>query len=76
MRVARELGLANVTLLGDSAMVVDQANSVARRTAPRFKAHLASFRASADGFTAVRIRRIGRKQNLAGIALERTSGRI
>ncbi|MEO7247248.1 MAG: reverse transcriptase-like protein [Novosphingobium sp.] len=76
LRVARDLGLADVTLLGDSAMVVDQANGMARRIAPRFRAHLAKFREEADGFGSVHIRRVGRKQNLAGIALERASGRI
>ena len=76
LRVARDLGLCDVTLLGDSALVVDQVNNVARRTAPRFSEYLARFRALADGFQTVRIRRIGRKQNLAGIALERASGRI
>lgn len=76
LRVARDLGLADVVLLGDSALVVDQANGATRRIAPRFKAHLATFRALADGFESVRIRRIGRKQNLAGIALERAAGRL
>ena len=76
LRVARDLGLADVALLGDSALVVDQANGATRRIAPRFKAHLATFRALADGFASVRVRRIGRKQNLAGIALERAAGRL
>ena len=76
LRVARDLGLSDVTLLGDSALVVDQANSMTRRIGSRFGDYLASFRALADGFKSVRIRRIGRKQNIAGIALERASGRI
>ncbi len=76
MRLARELGLAEVTLLGDSALVIDQVNGRARRIAPRFSEYLASFLALTDGFKTVRIRRIGRKQNLAGIALERASGRV
>ncbi len=76
LRVAKELGLEDVTLLGDSALVVDQANGATRRIAPRFGAHLVSFHALADGFKTVCVRRIGRKQNLAGIALERVSSRL
>ena len=76
LRVARDLGLADVALLGDSALVVDSVNGTTRRIAPRFRTHLATFRALADGFARVRIRRIGRKQNLAGIALERAAGRM
>lgn len=76
LQVARDLRLTDVTLLGDSALVVGQANGTSRRIAPRFSEYIASFRALADGFEIVRIRRIGRKQNLAGIALERAAGRI
>lgn len=68
--VARSLGVADVTLLGDSALVVSQANGAAPCRAGRFAARLAEFHALAAGFRRLRIRRIGRSQNLAGIALE------
>jgi ribonuclease HI len=70
LHVAASLGVEDVQLLGDSAYVVDQAN-----TAPRSDA-AATFAALRSGFTRVRIRRIGRAQNLAGIVLaKRHSGR-
>jgi len=75
LRVARELGVAEPVLLGDSAMVVGQASGQ-RRVAARFAGHFAAFQALAAGFARVRIRHVGRKQNLAGIALERLHGRI
>jgi ribonuclease HI len=69
--VARSLGAEDVVLLGDSALVVNQANVAWPCRAPRFADALAEFRALADQFDRVRVRRIGRSQNLAGIALER-----
>ena len=72
--VARGLGLDEVTLLGDSALVVNQVNGVAPCRAPRFAARLADFHALAGGFRSLRVRRIKRSQNLAGIALERIRG--
>lgn len=76
LRVAGELGLSDVILVGDSKTVVAQASGCARRVAPRFREHLARFRALAASFERVRIRHVRRTQNLAGIALERASGRI
>ncbi|MCW1383582.1 reverse transcriptase-like protein [Novosphingobium sp. KCTC 2891] len=69
--IAREGGHSDVTLLGDSALIVGQANGTAKCRDERFHAYLAQFRALAAGFARVRVRRIGRAQNLAGIALER-----
>lgn len=66
---AQRLGLTEVVLLGDSVMVVDQARGRARRIPPRFRGYLAQFQAMAAGFARVRVRHIGRAQNLAGIAL-------
>lgn len=76
LRIARELGLSDVILIGDSKTVVAQASGCAPRVAPRFRGHLARFRALAAGFDRVRLRHVRRTQNLAGIALERASGRI
>jgi ribonuclease HI len=72
LHVAGELGLQDVQLLGDSAFVIDQANGMGPPSSP----HAAGFEALRSGFARVRIRRIGRAQNLAGIALaKRHSGR-
>jgi ribonuclease HI len=76
LSVARSLDATEVTFLGDSALVVDQANGVAACRAPRFQVRLAEFTALAAGFDHVLIRRVRRTQNLAGIALERIHGKL
>jgi len=76
LRVARTLELSRVTLLGDSAFVVDQVNRPSGRSTDRFTLVRAEFRALAAGFAQVRVRKIGRAQNLAGIALERIHGKL
>jgi ribonuclease HI len=70
LAVARSLGALDVTLLGDSALVVDQAGGIAV-CRPRFRDRLAEFQALAGTFERLRIRWIRRSHNLAGIALER-----
>ena len=72
MAVARDLGLADIVLLGDAVMVVDQARGAAPRVPPRFRDYLARFQAMATGFARVRVRHVGRAHNLAGIALQAT----
>ena len=69
LAIARTLGAADLVLLGDSADVVAKANGV---IACRGSAsdHLARFRALAAGVPRLRVRRIKRSQNLAGIALD------
>lgn len=74
--VARSLGVLDVTVLGDSAQVVNQANGVVPCRSMRFTTRLIEFRALAAGFARLRVRRIKRSQNLAGIALERIYGRL
>lgn len=64
--VASRLGLSDVIFIGDSAMVIDQAAGRAKFRTPE---HLAAFQSASAGFSRVRLRRIGRAQNLAGIAL-------
>ena len=65
--VAETLGARDILLLGDSSNVIGQANGTLRaRGAP-----LEDFRTRAARFERVTVRHIGRKQNLAGIALER-----
>ena len=74
--IARTLGVADAVLLGDSALVVAQANGVAPCRDVRFSRRLAELRDLAADFARLRIRRISRSQNLAGIALERVHGRL
>lgn len=69
--VASELGAQDIVLLGDSALVVAQASGTLK-PGPAFAAFHASFQAKAASFTRVRVRRIKRAQNLAGISLQRT----
>lgn len=66
--VAAELGAADIVLLGDSALVVAQASAAGKPRAA-FAAFHACFQERAARFTRIRIRRIKRAQNLAGIAL-------
>lgn len=66
--VASELGADDVVLLGDSALVVAQAGG-ALKPGAAFSAFHARYQEQAARFSRVRIRRIKRAQNLAGIAL-------
>ncbi len=67
--VALSIGATNVVMLGDSAVVVGQANRVAKCRSPELQAHLETFQTLAGNFESIRIRKIPRTQNLAGIAL-------
>jgi ribonuclease HI len=68
LEVAATLGAHDIVLLGDSAFVVGQANGVLKPRA-EFAPYLARYGALTAPFLRVRVRRIGRAQNLAGIAL-------
>ncbi|UVO52694.1 reverse transcriptase-like protein [Sphingomonas sp. SUN039] len=70
LRVAQRLGVTDFVLLGDSALVVAQANGRQRCRTPALQAHLDAFEVIGDVRT-VRVRKIARSQNLAGIALDR-----
>ena len=72
MEIAAAIGATDIVLLGDSAVVVDQATGATKCRSPELQAHLAKFQTLAGDFERIRIRRIGRNQNLAGIALART----
>lgn len=74
LEVAATLGARNIVLLGDSAFVVGQATGKLRPRAD-FAPYLARYTALASEFARVRIRRIARAQNLAGIALSRQHSR-
>lgn len=69
LTVAQMLGAEDFVLLGDSALVVNQANRRSRPKSAALRAHFAVFEALAAGLPRFRVRQIGRGQNLAGIAL-------
>ena len=68
-KLALSIGEHNVALLGDSALVVLQANGVNKCRDGILRAQLNIFMELKSGFTKVTVARIGRSQNLAGIAL-------
>ncbi len=71
LHVARDLGAARVDLRGDSMLVVSQARGTVPCRSDSLRAHLKQFQTEAASFETVRLRHIGRAQNLAGIALAR-----
>ena len=76
LTIAGRLGARDLELLGDSALVVDQANGTTPCRSPELAAHRDSFMALRPAFGRIRIRRIKRSQNLAGIFMAKLhSGR-
>ncbi len=71
LEIAAEYGERDIVLLGDSTLVVTQANGTARCRSIELEAHRQRFVELALAFDSVRIRYIRRSQNLAGIALSR-----
>jgi ribonuclease HI len=71
VEVARFIGARDVVMLGDSALVVAQANGTAKCRSPELRTHLEKFQSLIGDFERVRVRKIPRTQNLAGIALAR-----
>jgi ribonuclease HI len=69
LRVAQSLGVAEFILIGDSALVINQANGAAKCRSDALQRHLDLFKSLTSGHGRVRVRRIGRAQNLAGVAL-------
>lgn len=74
--VADALGARDIVLVGDSAVVLDQARGVQPCRSAALRVQLDIFRRRAPGFASIRYRQVGRAQNLAGIALERVHGRL
>lgn len=68
--VMRTLGVRDAVLLGDSMPVVLKANAALAGAGGT--GHAATLIAAVSGLGALRIRHVGRAQNLAGIALART----
>ncbi len=71
LEIAQLEGDRDITLLGDSTLVVTQASGKARCRSAELEVHHSRFAELAEGFDRIRIRHIGRAQNLAGIALAR-----
>lgn len=71
LEIAASIGAMDVQILGDSATVVHQASGKWPCRNARSLVHLGRFKAAACAFDRVRVRHIGRAQNLAGIALEK-----
>jgi ribonuclease HI len=69
LEVARGLAATEVLLVGDSALVVNQASGLSKCRSPNLQGHLAAFRDQAGSFHRVRVRHVRRNHNLAGIAL-------
>lgn len=69
VEVALSIGERDVVMLGDSALVVGQANGNAKCRSGEFLAYLEKFRTLTGGFDHIKVRKIARTQNLAGIAL-------
>ena len=67
--LAISIGARHVVLLGDSAVVVGQANGVNKCRNAALRGHYENFVALRPRFERIRIKRISRYQNLAGIAL-------
>ena len=69
LRVAQSLGVTEFILIGDSALVINQANGAAKCWSDALQRYLDLFKSLTSGYGQVRVRRVGRAQNLAGIAL-------
>jgi ribonuclease HI len=69
MRVAHMLGVSDFVLLGDSAVVIAQANHIQKCRTSALQAHLDTFE-GIGGIRPAQIRKIARSQNLAGIVLD------
>jgi len=69
VEIAKAIGARDIMMLGDSALVVSQANGTANCRNADFQAHLARFQSISCRFDRIKIRKTPRNQNLAGIAL-------
>lgn len=69
--IARLIGVRNALFLGDSAVVVGQANGALKCRNALLQSYLVSFNSAKSGFEYTRVKHIGRHQNLAGIALQK-----
>jgi ribonuclease HI len=70
IELAQAASAGDVLLIGDSALVVEQARGQRCRS-PHLQPYLDRFRIAAAGFARVRLKQVPRSKNLAGIALAR-----
>lgn len=71
LRVAEEIGAADIILLGDSLSVIERARAAPAGRGERPHPDLLAFRERRARFARLRLRHVPRTQNLAGIALAR-----
>lgn len=75
LEIAASLGLTDLQILGDALSVVNQARGLTKCRSPEMQGYREAFDRLAFRFERIRIRHVGRSQNLAGIALDqRRSG--
>jgi ribonuclease HI len=70
MRIAISLGQTDVEIVGDSMLVVNQANGTWQCKKEELKGFLAEFKAIKPSFRSIKVAHVRRAYNLAGIALE------
>ncbi|MCJ8156760.1 ribonuclease HI family protein [Sphingomonas sp. LaA6.9] len=71
LEIAHSLGATEIELVGDSALVVNQAAGLWKCRGADLREHHDTFTSLADRFSRIRIRHVKRSQNLAGIALSK-----
>ena len=71
VRIAQQLAVRDIILLGDSVTVINQAKGIAKCRGAALQRHFEEFRNLTADMPGLRVRKIGRHQNLAGIALAR-----
>ncbi len=69
--IAKARGLTDIEVVGDSALVVNQANGSWACRAKELQPFLAEYHVQRKHFRSIRISHVRRAQNLAGIALEK-----
>lgn len=74
--VARSFAANDLLLVGDSALVVNQASGAAKCRSHDLQRHLDAFAARATSFARVRLRQVRRHRNLAGIAIEQARAAV
>lgn len=70
--LALSVGIHDAVFLGDSATVIGQANGITKCRSKELHDLLQIFESLKARFVRIRVRKIGRHQNLAGIALAKT----
>lgn len=71
MELAQGQGASQVSLIGDAALVVNQASGRQPCRSAHLRPYLDAFRQAAVHFATIHVRHVPRARNLAGIALAR-----